>query len=283
MGIGNWSGTSRGRQPDPLITPHGDREHACSPGLRFFFSTAHYPSWGSGTRRLPAGLRHVLLLITPHGDRERITAMATIPGAIAFSLPLMGIGNKNVELLISAISNLITPHGDRERMARRPRPVGSSPHYPSWGSGTTARRAARAPPGFSLPLMGIGNPIVGRTCHDGRFGSLPLMGIGNTLRQRWRTDMIVFSLPLMGIGNRTTSASTFGSAPTHYPSWGSGTRISRSGRSHRFSTHYPSWGSGTCGSSAVNAYSTFSLPLMGIGNPLSFQRVTRPDSKRNEP
>ena len=120
---------------DGLITPHGDREpssraraHARRAGslplmgignTRSSRTTrpprrTHYPSWGSGTRRVPAmsvpiqthypswgsGTNALTLgsgggtdLITPHGDREPTAAGKSPLDASPISLPLMGIGN----------------------------------------------------------------------------------------------------------------------------------------------------------------------------------------------
>ena len=115
MGIGNRLpyDVPHPRRP-PLTTPHGDREPApirCPPPET---TTAHYPSWGSGTG-LPSH---------PNGD-------------ILISLPLMGIGNDLIErrdqvrgirsLPLMGIGN--PPYGARVLPSM-------STHYPSWGSGT---------------------------------------------------------------------------------------------------------------------------------------------------
>ena len=95
MGIGNLQVGERRQRPDPqLITPHGDRElarvHGWVPALLQLITPhgdrellrcrrdhrhadrAHYPSWGSGTRRVRCvRVALILILITPHGDRER--------------------------------------------------------------------------------------------------------------------------------------------------------------------------------------------------------------------
>ena len=160
MGIGNRTCLPRWSRPAPahypswgsgtqpasaehvlqreLITPHGDREprsggHASDSAARSLplmgignprsCGTArasgwtHYPSWGSGTAAAPDRVSGSLRLITPHGDRE-LPVRSRSSTAFWSSLPLMGIGN-----------------------AGRPAPGtarASCPHYPSWGSGTSA-------------------------------------------------------------------------------------------------------------------------------------------------
>ena len=115
-------------------------------------------------------------------------------------------------------------------------------HYPSWGLETRMMRplVIRLEAGFSLPLMGIGNPpFVGRAwsavIHN---SSLPLMGIGNAGDDLTDQSTQIGELitphgdwkPLRD-SHRNTAATT------HYPSWGLETR--RQFRSWRRSSHYP--------------------------------------------
>ena len=87
------------RVPNPflhLTTPHGDQEPARTSGPAAI-ATAHYPSWGSGTRtKCSSGIvRHDLT--TPHGDQELPSVfVATAPTVI--SLPLMGIRNEALDV-----------------------------------------------------------------------------------------------------------------------------------------------------------------------------------------
>ena len=219
------------------------------------YVTAHYPSWGSETRRVghgPGRRPYVRLLITPHGDRKPTPTTAltetgrcshypswgseTYTAALAdlaavVSLPLMGIGNPAAAAA-----------GRRD----------SAAHYPSWGSET--RYAPQIPgggapadlitphgdrklivppmstyPPSSLPLMGIGTwsapcqPPRGRaliTPHgDRKRGG---RGAGRTLRSA-RTRLITPH------GDRKLAVAAVASQrrAAHYPSWGSETRCAR--------------------------------------------------------
>ena len=186
-----------------LITPHGDRKRAANGHETNIGPYAHYPSWGSETRRQSdrgsrAGSAHypswgsetarsrgrddaLPELITPHGDRKHHYGCGRRSGGRS-SLPLMGIGN--------------TPHITWvSRMSLSSLPLmGIGNRYSSldrW------RRRS-----LSLPLMGIGNPTVGRAWRVGSRASLPLMGIGNGVVGIHAHKVPPHSLPLMGIGNR---------------------------------------------------------------------------------
>ena len=258
-----------------LITPHGDRKPLLR-RLPRLLRVAHYPSWGSETGVWPtpvevtvntslplmgignlddqANVAHCgcdgRLLITPHGDRKPAVARTDHVHALP-SLPLMGIGNRrDFEHEVAGVMVLITPHGDRKRQRHADRSVRRTSHYPSWGSETNGFPHLVLRSTFSLPLMGIGNP-------SGQRRGAP-------------------------------------ESPSHYPSWGSETIVRPRG-AQRVTTwsHYPSWGSETSGTFS-NAHEgrnenlitphgdrkrrtpvvsdavtlQYSLPLMGIGNPL---------------
>ena len=137
MGIGNFRLVNAVIRLTDLITPHGDRE-LCWMTWETAFRQAHYPSWGSGTRRsFPGAFSPHLDLITPHGDREHsrptaryvsrfthypswgsgtITTALHVLVRFSGSLPLMGIGN--------AVHPVLNP-------------LLLETHYPSWGSGTS--------------------------------------------------------------------------------------------------------------------------------------------------
>ena len=201
MGIGNRNCGRRDHVPLLLITPHGDRKRrrsACCAGR----SAAHYPSWGSETRR---HARNGVAITTD-------------------SLPLMGIGNPSS-----------APSPRRGRAAHYPSwgsETRSIPrrasriiraHYPSWGSETCGsrgrRRAARA---THYPSWGSETVHTG-TVHAIATISLPLMGIGNAWMHRSRYSGSLCSLPLMGIGNPLAALTVDATAAAHYPSWGSET------------------------------------------------------------
>ena len=134
---------------------------------------------GDRELRDQAGCSHHVLssLITPHGDREHGRTREHEGG-----------------------QRLITPHGDRERRYS-PYPVTSSrTHYPSWGSGTQLTARLDTKRKSSLPLMGIGNPGLGRPPTSELWSHYPSWGSGTRTSDRFR-----------------------GGFPAHYPSWGSGT------------------------------------------------------------
>ena len=139
MGIGNLTASRMLLKILDLITPHGDRElvvvhqnGGCSwdslplmgignqrprPQPPRATPSAHYPSWGSGTRE--------------SGD-------PTVNNRGTVSLPLMGIGNAIAQVNTRAVHELITPHGDRELWCVCVCVhTAMETHYPSWGSGTT--------------------------------------------------------------------------------------------------------------------------------------------------
>ena len=104
---------------------------------------------------------------------------------MAASLPLMGIenlGQRRDQRHVGEV--LITPHGDRKL------------EIPEFLSDTTR---------YSLPLMGIENPLAGRVTPARSMLSLPLMGIENGVTVGKATTDNWGSLPLMGIENVGTT------------------------------------------------------------------------------
>ena len=136
---------------------------------------SHYPSWGLGTCRVEC-------LITPHGDWEHRAGVE--PRTSSSSLPLMGIGNtwprpgreiQPSSLPLMGIGNtvtvtslgydlrLITPHGDWEPRFNLEAIGGQrSPHYPSWGLGTTGGQSWRSNL-THYPSWGLGTRSIGRS------------------------------------------------------------------------------------------------------------------------
>ena len=234
-------------------------------------TSAHYPSWGSGTPDIGSGT-----------------------GTSVGSLPLMGIGNRRLVLGMPPHAPLTTPHGDRERQVhQRPRdtrtelttPHGDrergcgtaggvrrgAAHYPSWGSGTSHR-------GWPRPS----HPKELTTPHGDRE---PSRAMGR--RFDWRRST---HYPSWGSGTSASSALSWCPPVTHYPSWGSGTAgrpwtmrpstklTTPHGdrerlphlllRFERSSCSLPLMGIGNRRSSRpLSVTTSSSLPLMGIGNP----------------
>ena len=221
MGIGN-SGRPSTRSCCTISLPLmgiGNRTRLVACGER---TTAHYPSWGSGTGKSLHGLIRDQNSLPLMGIGNQTDRHPDHQGNCD-SLPLMGIGNNKMAFLDDFKIKLITPHGDRE----------PSPAVPAW----------MATP-FSLPLMGIGNPGLMRRFIGHEPISLPLMGIGNSPRRSPTSRRPRSHYPSWGSG--TESAPGRGqrtsllitphgdrergtccrqrSAPgSHYPSWGSGT------------------------------------------------------------
>ena len=189
-------------------------------------------------------------LITPHGDRKHRR---------------LGLG--------VAGRHLITPHGDRKPEAkRRAHRCGRCSHYPSWGSETLALLASHRSGAISLPLMGIGNltryirPQLLPTV------SLPLMGIGNLTRYIRPPLLPTVSLPLMGIGNRTALRAAQCAQPLLITPHGDRKPVRGAGGGvHRRPADLitPHGDRKLSPMRAAAMICQCSLPLMGIGNPIS--------------
>ena len=161
-----------------------------------------------------------------HGDARR---------GRCSSLPLMGIGNRPRKRNgRCVVCGLITPHGDRKPETRQINAI-----------------ICR----YSLPLMGIGNPVCAAAWRAPGRSSLPLMGIGNTkartsatrtpsrlitphgdrklgVRRRARAGNEPLITPH---GDRKPAGRRFSHNPelkAHYPSWGSETPVAQLGH-HR--------------------------------------------------
>ena len=207
MGIGNpWSSGCRRIPPISHYPSWGSETRGRTPPRQPPLQ-AHYPSWGSETpvrgesavTRLPT----FSLPLMGIGNRRRgcrssrrrrrslpLMGIGNTPMAIGWclmaiaSLPLMGIGNRSESGPHIQPGNLITPHGDRKlgcQLDRNEQPsILITPHGDrkrSW------RSCGRQHGGYSLPLMGIGNPNT--FCPSTRPPcSLPLMGIGNPYLQK---------------------------------------------------------------------------------------------------
>ena len=103
-----------------LITPHGDRKLGDFSRRGGYRSTAHYPSWGSETRRTAEVTGVVTELITPHGDRKPEVDQRPRRRT---PLPLItphGDRKQSGNGVRRRYSVLITPHGDRKRVSKRP-------------------------------------------------------------------------------------------------------------------------------------------------------------------
>ena len=171
----------------------------------------------------------------------------------------------------------------------RSAPASTSPHYPSWGSGTIVVTIDAGGPIVSLPLMGIGN--VGQpdalrnrpgltTPHGDREpepDSEPATAKADTHYPSWGsgTDAITLilrdgdhSLPLMGIGNENRRRGDRPDSPSSLPLMGIGNHFHLDSDIARPGGSLPLMGIGNSESErAVTPYSFLSLPLMGIGNP----------------
>ena len=182
MGIGNHR-HARGRpRQHELITPHGDRELVAgrqyggglliislplmgigNPLLRLPVwvsgAEAHYPSWGSGTRRRSPSSGRSTTHYPSWGSGTRTGPHCRV-NTTPPHYPSWGSGTLHRETGCKGLdTELITPHGDRElplargasaaikasslplmgignwtSLCRRSAPTRS--HYPSWGSGT---------------------------------------------------------------------------------------------------------------------------------------------------
>ena len=122
--------------PQLLITPHGDRKLQ-SRLIETAQLCAHYPSWGSKTRRLRAlGGNQYRKLITPHGDRKP-DRRADPP---------------------RRRDALITPHGDRKQVVYAAAPVARRDvSLPLMGIENGSMKRTAGAIVVSLPLMGIEN------------------------------------------------------------------------------------------------------------------------------
>ena len=157
MGIRNQAVSRPSLQPRDLTTPHGDQEPRYSWCSRPC-GTAHYPSWGSGTRTASSPGHRGTHLTTPHGDQELGRALGVSRHGQVLTT-LMGIRNKTRGLIEAIILISLPLMG-----IRNPHPGGVAE-----GAGI-----------ISLPLMGIRNP--GSTVSSAAWmpSSLPLMGIRNS-------------------------------------------------------------------------------------------------------
>ena len=140
---------------------------------------SHYPSWGSGTRVIEGGRGDHRDLITPHGDLE-LDRFEDVPRGVL---------------------TLITPHGDLEPLKSPMYILSSSPHYPSWGSGTVhfrprdrVRERLITPHGDLEPLRSE-HPIWQECRLITPHGDLELRLFPP------QQDSVSRSLPLMGIWN----------------------------------------------------------------------------------
>ena len=118
---------------------------------------------GIGNLAAELGLDLSSELITPHGDRKLSSPLAEDIGK-EVSLPLMGIGNGAAPTTTRCSTASHYPSWGSETC----RPLSDlrchlRPHYPSWGSETCVADAALEGTTGSLPLMGIGNPVVNDT------------------------------------------------------------------------------------------------------------------------
>ena len=160
--MGIWNARASAASPDSallLITPHGDLEPEGGIAVEGSPSSAHYPSWGFGTRGpalhrrtvrycslplmgiwnklAPGGVGGVAHSSLPLMGIWNRLATPSYPQALKNSLPLMGIWNGDGEVdLRRGRQHLITPHGDLEPRRRGACCPASRSHYPSWGFGT---------------------------------------------------------------------------------------------------------------------------------------------------
>ncbi len=200
------------------------------------------------------------------GNVSIVVAAAAVTSSTHY--PSWGSGTPGPERTHARSGLLITPHGDREPSRPAGAAARSRSHYPSWGSGTGTRTGrSPGPRSTHYPSWGSGTLHVrtGRsrgcrliTPHGDRERSmfaqvgvvdavsLPLMGIGNRPPfQTSRQSTTNSSLPLMGIGNGVRDEN--GVVPPMELITPHGDR-----ELNRAVGGYPN--------------SSFSLPLMGIGN-----------------
>ncbi len=159
------------------------------------------PLMGIGNQPIPAPGTPTLsfLLITPHGDREPAQALR-YRAETDDSLPLMGIGNQMASAVSPRDRCTHYPSWGSGTRRDRPRTLPRPAHYPSWGSGTrwrslrtTTGRSLITPHGDrehgresaslssakpSLPLMGIGNAILGSLNRCWSWTHYPSWGSG---------------------------------------------------------------------------------------------------------
>ena len=164
MGIGNPEEMVQ-QFDGQLITPHGDRKPRRVGARRSSIPSVSLPLMGIGN---PLGTlldRHDGVRSLPLmgiGNSSRASLSASSPGLLS-SLPLMGIGNPAAP---RASYTSITTHypswGSETRSVEVSRTIGAwRAHYPSWGSETGPdHRHEGSKSRRSLPLMGIGNPIL---------------------------------------------------------------------------------------------------------------------------
>ncbi len=257
MGIGNMPVASlvvsRGGASLPLMGI-GNRGVVALPddGSR---DTAHYPSWGSETRRHRATARTTRRAHYPSWGSETWTP-SDHAADWTCSLPLMGIGNPQPFLggarrKLGAHSLPLMGIGNLRR--GRFSTALHEPHYPSWGSETWRPAPASA---LSARNRGLITPHGDRKLAASRRTpswsasySLPLMGIGNLARTNADTDnpatlitphgdrKLLWDRRVLRVaqhlitphGDRKLGAFSGQETPprTHYPSWGSETRRRR--------------------------------------------------------
>ncbi len=227
-----------------LITPHGDQEQHRRPADEPRRHNS-LPLMGIRNSVVQGSSSTSCVSLPLRGIRNSVVQGSSSTSCV--SLPLRGIRNAHRPIPpVQLQSSLITPQGDQEPTAdSAPAPLLDSPHYPSWGSGTSALVggfAALRP--VSLPLRGIRNQSVDLPTRGGVLSSLPLMGIRNRPDRSACREWQELSLPLMGIRN---PISDFPPVPSR-------------------TSHYPSWGSEPPGPLSLQEWQELSLPLMGIRN-----------------
>ena len=204
----------------------------------------------------------------------------------------MGIGNGGHRFFGHGYHlELITPHGDRERGSRPPARVRAVTHYPSWGSGTSGGTGQSDGNVAHYPSWGSGTGF-GFGCHQFvHLISLPLMGIGNLKNTDYEEDATTAHYPSWGSGtriclaygetnfqlitphgDREPAAWAPGMTPLtgpHYPSWGSGTAVPGVRRPFLQELITPHGDRERSWPRTTHELRFDSLPLMGIGNPVS--------------
>ena len=266
MGIRNRRRNHAERSQHPLTTPHGDQERREPTGSRRRASTAHYPSWGSGTRVAEIADELDMISLPLMGIRNKISVGA-VHDLVVDSLPLMGI--RNTALPEMSAADLPTHYpswgSGTGATAMRERPPDRA-HYPSWGSGTG--RAAHAAAGDGWLTTPHGDQERAGRARSPRYPSAahyPSWGSGTDPR----TEEVLPELDLTtphGDQEPPLCAPRRRCTRSHYPSWGSGTcGRRRPGQARKELTtphgdqeparprgcppcgpsHYPSWGSGT--------------------------------------
>ena len=214
------------------------------------------------------------------------------------SLPLMGIRNHPTHWLAHDLRCcLTTPHGDQEPGRSVVSRVKTTPHYPSWGSGTKWLALGSPASAISLPLMGI--RIKAITADDA--GAVRLTTPHGDQEQhpfeRSIRDARELTTPhgdqerlgvniTIGVTSELTTPHgdqerhryllMMGMSHSSLPLMGIRNRaaLRRAPCSRR--PHYPSWGSGTRSGAGRMIGSASSLPLMGIRNPPRRRGSRRP-------